>query len=1341
MNKISFLPLLFLMMISTTTLRGQSPNGFEYGEVLSPDGTEWQSPGRLSLNKEAPHAYFFPFATVDQARKVLPENSPYCQSLNGKWKFHWVGNPEERPLNFFDANYDVSAWADIDVPRSWAMAGVQKDGSLEYGIPIYSNQRVIFKHEVKVDDWRKGIMRTPPENWATYKNRNEVGSYLRTFKMPETWKDREIYLNFDGVDSFFYLWINGKYVGFSKNSRNLASFNIGKYLNKAGMDNTLAVEVYRISDASFIEDQDMFRFAGIFRSVSLVSTPKVQIKDIQIIPDLDNEYANGVLNIKTTIDNLEKKKIEGYKIEYSLYANKLYSDENELVANTSASSIVPKIEPSAQSIQERSMKVDNPNKWSAEFPYRYTLVAELKDKKGKVVEIVSTYIGFRKVEVKETKAEDDEFGLAGRYFYVNGKPVKLKGTNRHETNPENGHTVTCEQMEKEIQLMKKANINHVRNSHYPTDPYWYYLCDKYGVYLEDEANIESHEYYYGEASLSHPIEWKDAHVARNIEMVHATINHPSIVIWSLGNEAGPGQNFVYAYEAIKEIDTSRPVQYERNNSIVDIGSNQYPSINWMRSAVQGKMNLKYPFHISEYAHSMGNAAGNLKDYWDAIESTNYFMGGALWDWIDQSHYYYDKETGDRFLAYGGDFGDNPNDGMFSMNGYIFSDLTPKPQYYEVKKVYQNMGAKASDIANGKIEVFNKKYFQNLDDFDMTWALYEDGKIVEKGDTFARPRMQHFPRTSMIYGIPYNFTNLKPQSEYFLKIEYKLKEDMPWAPKGYVQMEEQILVKNSENKPTISQSTGNKSSIQSHIEGNLFVYKGDNFEVKFNKDDGSLYSLQYGATKLIEDGKGPKLDAIRAPVDNDNWMMKQWFANGLHNLKHQAKTYNTYSKPDGTQVLSFNIESQAPRGAKLEGGVSGRYKVVDNDDAFNSNDFKFTSNMVWSIYKDGTVELETAITSNNPALNLPRLGYTLELPQSLSNYTYYGRGPINNFADRKSGQSIEIYQGTVADQFVAWPKPQSTGNREDVRWCALTNTGGSGIIFVADNTMSASALPWSEMQMMLAPHPYQLPKSTSTFLQLDLGVTGLGGNSCGQGPPLVQDRILATPHTFGFAIRPITNRDFISQANISLDGDQPVLVSRDKVGMLTLECKQDGELLYTINGGKEKVYTVPFDMSGGGKITTWNKNNKLLKYTSDYDKLQITPLVVVNASSEEPGETADKLLDGDPTTIWHTAYSVTVAAYPHWIDFDAGKVKNMKGFTYLPRQNGVNGNIKDYKIEVSKDGKNWSSPVAEGSFENGNKLQKVMFTKPVDARYIRFTAISSHNGQDFASGAEFAVIAD
>ncbi|WP_343563248.1 glycoside hydrolase family 2 TIM barrel-domain containing protein [Sphingobacterium sp.] len=1334
-----------LLSLHSTSIIGQTSTapiaGFQYGDMLSPKGNEWESPQLLSLNKELPHASFFSFSNVETARKVLPEHSNFWRSLNGSWKFHWVKTPEERPKEFYEPNYDVTTWETVPVPMSWNIFGIQKDGSLKYGVPIYTNQRVIFQHQVKVDDWRGGVMRTPPQDWTTYVYRNEVGSYRRNFTVPKDWDGREVFLNFDGVDSFFYLWVNGKYVGFSKNSRNLASFNISAFLKKDG-ENVLAVEVYRSSDASFLEAQDMFRLPGIFRDVSLTSAPKVQIRDLAAIPTLDEHYEDGALKITGTVRNLSNKKANGYKLVYSLYKNKLYSDENTLVDQAEVSALVPELEVKGSNSTEALLTVKNPDKWSAELPYRYTLVAELKDKKNKTVETVSTYVGFRKVEIKDTKASEDEFGLAGRYYYVNGKTVKLKGVNRHETNPQHGKVVTREQMEAEVKLMKSANINHVRNSHYPEPPYWYYLCDKYGIYLEDEANIESHQYYYGKESLSHVSEWKNAHVARNIEMVHATINHPSIVIWSLGNEAGPGDNFVAAYDAIKKIDTSRPVQYERNNAIVDMGSNQYPSIDWVRGAVKGTYKLKYPFHISEYSHSMGNAVGNLIDYWEAIESTNFFMGGAIWDWIDQAMYYYDKKTGERFLAYGGDFGDKPNDGTFVNNGLIFADMKPKPQYYEVKKVYQNVAVKAIDMTQGKIELFNKNYFKDLSDYQVQWSLFKDGVVVSgSGGTIAAADLPDARKRKQVV-LPIEYGKLDAGSEYFVKVQFLLKTDKPWANKGFVQMEEQLFVKAAENKPLISAVAKGKNPVL-FKEGELQIVKGDQFLAKFDNNTGSIYSLTYAGKQIIRDGEGPKLDALRAPVDNDNWAYQQWFEKGLHNLKHKVLSSNSYTKKDGTVVLAFTIESQAPYGASLLGGTSGTYTLKEHKDKpFGKDDFKFTSNQIWTIYQDGSIELSSSITSNNASVVLARLGYSLQLPGEFGNYTYYGRGPINNYADRKTAQFIELHKSTVRDQFVAWPNPQNMSNNEDVRWTSLTNKEGQGVIFIAKEHLATSALEYSELELTFAPHPYQLPKSSGVHVHLDAAVTGLGGNSCGQGPPLEKDRVKAAPTSIGFIIRPVQQNDYLAKAGVATAGDAPISFARSSTGEVAVLSGNKAEtVLYTVNNGKANTYKNPFDLRQGGTITAWYQGNEKLKVTQQYSKIETVPMDVVFASSQETGEgDAKNLLDGDPTSIWHTMYSVTVAQYPHWVDFDAASVKTIKGFTFLPRADGANGDIKDYKIQISKDGKNWEE-VMSGTFERNKKLKTVRFEKPVKGRYIRFTALSSQRGDDFASGAEFAVIAE
>lgn len=1332
------------LLFGVSTIQGQefthALQGFRYGDELGPSGKEWESPEDLSLNKELPHSYFFNFKNTSEARKVLPAHSSYWKSLNGTWKFNWVKHPDERPKDFYEKNYNDSKWDDVTVPMSWNIYGIQKDGGLKYGVPIYVNQQVIFQHQVAVDDWKGGVMRTPRKDWTTYIYRNEVGSYRRSFDVPKNWDGREIFINFDGVDSFFYLWINGKYVGFSKNSRNVASFDITKYLNRNG-ENNVAVEVYRNSDASFIEAQDMFRLPGIFRTVSLTSTPKVQIRDLVAVPDLDANYKDATLKVSADIRNLDTKKAQKYKVVYSLYANELYSDKNELVSNVGSVADISAINPQTSTNVITTLSIHSPKLWSAEQPYRYTLVAELKDSKNKTVETISTIVGFRKVEIKETKAQDDEFGLAGRYFYVNGKTVKLKGVNRHESNPSTGKVVSHDQMEKEIALMKRANINHVRNSHYPEDPYWYYLCDKYGIYLEDEANIESHEYYYGKESLSHPAEWKAAHVARNVEMVRANLNHPSIVIWSLGNEAGPGNNFVAAYDAIKAIDKSRPVQYERNNSIVDMGSNQYPSIEWVKGAVKGTYNLKYPFHISEYAHSMGNASGNLIDYWDAIESTNFFMGGATWDWLDQAMYYYDKDTGEKFFAYGGDFGDKPNDGTFVNNGLIFADLTPKPQYFEIKKVHQNVGITASNIEERKIEIFNKNYFVSLADYEMVWSFYEDGKEIERSTLFIGSDSPLGPREKAIYEVPFDYHQLNPQSEYFLKIQFILKEDKPWAEKGFVQMEEQLFVKGLQERPSIA-SIQNKTAINLATEGKFKVISNKDFTAKFDTETGTIYSLNYAGKPIIKDGEGPKLDPYRAPVDNDNWAYQQWFQKGLHNLKHKALSNTIYTRPDGAIVLSFVVESQAPNSASLLGGTSGTYTVKENlDRPFGKDDFKLITNQLWTIYQDGSIELESNITSNDEAVGLARMGYSLQLPTEYGNYTYYGRGPINNYADRKTAQNIELHHSTVSKQFVPWPNPQSMSNNEEVRWAALTDDQGYGVAFIAKDMMSTSALPWSEMELTLATHPHKLPKSSGTHLHLDAGVTGLGGNSCGQGPPLQEDRVNAKSTSIGFIIRPIINNDYSAKAAVLTAGDMPIAITRNRVGEVTISsAKKDAQLIYTLNNGKPIAYTKSIELRNGGLVTAWDKNNDKVKVALSFPKIESVPLRVVFTSSQETGEgTAEHLVDGNPNTIWHTMYSVTVAQYPHWVDFDAAQEQIITGFSYLPRQDGANGQIKDYRIQISKDGKNWGDVVVEDKFEKGGRLQTIRFSQPVKGRYIRFTALSSQNGQDFASGAEFNIL--
>ncbi|MBR1755251.1 MAG: discoidin domain-containing protein [Bacteroidaceae bacterium] len=1413
--------------------------GFAYDQnITAPAGNEWESPQALALNKEQPRAWGFHFPSEEAARGVLPERGAYWQSLDGTWKFHWCRTPEERAKGFEAPAYDVSAWDDIEVPGCWNVQGIQKDGSLRYGVPIYVNQKVIFEHQVAVGDWKGGVMRKPRNpQWTVNEYPNEVGSYRRTFTVPADWKGRTVLINFDGVDSFFYLWVNGHYVGFSKNSRNTASFDITRFLDPKAAEQVVAVEVYRNSDGSFLEAQDMFRLPGIFRSTYLTSVPEVELSDLIVrtaSPMLFQQRGDGTfelteatLNIQSELRNHGKKAAKNLSVEYKVYPVKLYSDETE--AKIKDERLEIKDIPSASTLNSplgacdaslceelSTLNCKGVRSWSAEAPYRYVLTATLKDKKGHVLDVRSTYFGFRTAEIHDTPAEQDEFGKAGRYFYVNGQPVKLKGVNRHETSPWRGHAITHEQMEREVFLMKQGNINHVRNSHYANDPYWYYLCDKYGIYLEDEANIESHEYYYGDASLSHPIEWRPAHIARNIEMVRAHVNAPSIVIWSLGNEAGPGDNFKAAYEAIKQFDTSRPVQYERNNDIVDMGSNQYPSVGWVQFAAGGGKGPKYPFHISEYAHSMGNAGGNLIDFWRAIESSNYICGGAIWDWVDQAIYRPTPAREGRGEAgtmsasgslplrgdlegsflYGGDFGDLPNDGMFCVNGVMLPDLSPKPEYFDVKHVYQNVGVRLDSIwGSGRVEggdgrysrqmvrfqITNKNYFISLNDVDIVCVILRDGfKMAEQVIPMGPPNgMKPIgPRHTEPIVLPINLSNDPDYAAhaYDLRVEFRQKQDMPWAKKGYVQMAEQVhLWDAADTKPiyegysrynptlTITQSEADHRTIIRSKSG-----KTDDqpFAVTFDDDRGTIHFYGLGSdadmTTLIEPSCGPVLDALRAPVDNDNWYYQSWYQNGLHSLQHKAISRKAYTRKDGAVVLNYVVESRGPK-AQIHGGSSGRYTIMDQA---APADFSFTQNIVWTIYPDGTIECQSAITGSDPKVILPRLGYLFRLPTRFeadgSRLAYYGCGPQNNYADRKSGMFPAVYESTVRDQFVAFPKPQSMGNREGVQWLALTDATGHGLVFGAlTGTMCTSALPWSDLQLTTAAHPNELPESDHVYLHLDTKVTGLGGSSCGQGGPLEPDRVYADAHCFGFYIRPTATADTrkISAANYPLRhcGDLPIGITRDAKGDITIVYNEfSGEkVLYSLSPStpsksekskKEKAGKTysgePVNLRDGGTITVWHAETPDVRITRTFERIESVPVTILACSSEEPGENASHLVDGKPESIWHTAYGVTVTKYPHTVDFDCGELKTLKGFTYLPRQDGgMNGNIKGYRIQLSADGKTWSDPVCEGEFERAARLQRVTFPAPQRARYLRFTALSSQNGLDFASGAEFTVLAD
>ncbi|WP_338287380.1 glycoside hydrolase family 2 TIM barrel-domain containing protein [Luteolibacter sp. LG18] len=1278
----------------------------------APTGQEWQQEQNLSRNKELPRATFMAFPDVESAKAVAREKSPWFQSLDGPWKFNWVGNPSERPADFHKPEFDVSKWKDIRVPSNWQLEG--------YDVPIYSNQSYTFKR-----DWPR-VMGEPPKDWPAFKDRNPVGSYRRTFTVPKEWDGKEVFVNFDGADSFFYLWINGKYVGFSKDSRSPADFNITKEL-KPG-ENIIAVEVYRYSDGSYLECQDMWRLSGIFRSVYLQATPKVQVRDVFALPDLDGDYKDGTLSVKTTVRNLGDAAKPVPALSVSLFDA---AGKSVAAADSEAAG---ELAPGAEQVVSLDLKVSDPAKWTAETPNLYTVVVKGAD------EAVSFRTGFRKVEIKN--------GI----YLINGKPVKLKGTNRHEMNPDTGHAVTREQMVQDIIRLKEANINHVRTCHYPDDPYWYELCDTYGIYLMDEANIESHGYYYGEQSLSHPPEWKAAHVQRVVNMVQRDKNHASVVFWSLGNEAGPGKNFQAAHEALKAIDTSRPDHYERNSSIVDVDSTMYPGVDWVQGLAAQK-NRKKPFYICEYAHTMNNAMGNLADYWEAIESSDNIIGASIWEWQDQAIHakeiegkaVVDLERGKpepgvkKIEAYGGNFGDKPNDGLFILKGVVFANRDPKPAFWEVKRVYQDITASAVAGDPGQVEIFNKHFFRDLSGFETRWTLSEDGKEIDGGVlTSVNPG----PRQKVRVTIPFKKIERVAWADYQLRVSFHLKEDAAWQKKGYEVAASQFTSP-SQAKPSRPVLKAEGKLTTAEADGRIVV-SGEGFTAAFDTKSGGLVSLVYGGKEVLAGGS--KFNAFRAFTDNDKWTANAWFNNGLHTLADKADEVKIDPEVKEAVRIVARVKSQGVTSDKVPEQNSGYHKLVTGR-ALGAGDFHFESVYAWTVFPDGTVALDVAGSGVGPVIVVPRLGQRFEVSPELGKFTWYGRGGDENYPDRKTGSDIGLYSKAVKDLFVRYPKPMDMANHEDVRWCALSDDAGNGFVAIPrDDVMSASALSWSAMELMGARHPQDLPESKRTFLNLDDHVLGLGGASCGP-PPMPRDIIRSGPYSFGFVLRPLkAGQNPVEVARPTVPVTEPVVIERNRRGLIELtSATAKAVIRYRINGGEWKNWSAPFVLKTAGKIEAVAA---LEGYVGSAVTSREFPFVLprdtwklVRADSQEKGEgEASHAIDGKPDTYWHTQWQGATPPLPHELVIDLGVNAELAGVTVLPRQDGENGRIGDYEVYASLDGTEWGAPAAKGKFTGGSALERVMFEKPRETRFVRLVALSEIRGNSWSSIAELDVIA-
>ncbi len=1054
---------------------------------------DWENPQLVEINKRPAHATLISFEDAQDAINNPDQASPYYQSLDGEWQFHFVDKPEMVPNAFHQGKYEELTWAPINIPGNWTVQGYDK--------PIYTNVKMPF---------------TPNPPYVP--EDNPTGLYLHRFTIPDAWQDRQIIINFGGVESAFYVWINGQKVGYSQGSRLPAEFDITPYIQPG--ENTVGAMVIRWSDGSYLEDQDHWWMAGIYRSVYLYAKPNVQIFDVFARTEFDTNFQDAVLRVQIKIDETNPTIPADYQGDIAFFDTSIADYQVQLqLINAEGQHVfsAPPIQPIIKSdwsmtIMNFNQSVPAPKKWSAETPTLYTLLLTLLDETGQTVEVVRQKIGFRQVEIKD------------RELLINGQPVLLKGVNRHDHDDVLGKTVTEESMIADIKLMKQFNLNAVRTSHYPNDSRWYELCDEYGLYVIDEANIETHGLY---NKLCHDPTWTTAFLERGRRMVERDKNHPSIILWSLGNESGYGPNHDTMAGWIRGYDPTRPLHYEgaisqysvlvnaderptamptisdgeklrrdgwdMGHLATDLVCPMYPSVDHIIAYAKDTTQSR-PLIMCEYAHSMGNSTGNLKEYWDAIETYHGLQGGFIWDWVDQGLRKVD-DNGQTYWAYGGDFGDTINDQNFCINGLIWPDRTPHPAMYEYKKVLQPISIEAIDLLQGKFKVTNKKYFTDLSEFRGTWELLAHGKIIQSGHL---PLLITSAGQSDTISIDIQPPDLQPGVEYLLTIRFKFTKETLWAPTGHEIAWEQF--KMPYDVPLPEKLPLNNADVLSYnetLEG--IVVTSSTMSLTFNQTMGQLTSLKFGDTEYLK--TGPSLNVWRAATDNDEALimpeeerpLQQWLAAGLNRLEHE--------------VERVTVEQPSPHLIKITAWTIAQAEGCSGE---------FAQQHSYTIHSSGDIVIDNHIETSGELPPLPRLGLRMQLSQDFEHFTWYGRGPHENYIDRNSGAALGLYRTSVDEQHVPYIYPQENGNKTDVRWLALKNEVTCVGLFVsASQPIEASVSHYTADDLYQARHTNELKRRDEVVLNLDVQQSGLGGASCGPG---TLPQYLLQPGTFDFSIR-------------------------------------------------------------------------------------------------------------------------------------------------------------------------------------------------------------------------------
>ena len=1009
---------------------------------------DWENERIYAINKEEGRATFIPFANLEEMKADPAYTHPWERTrssryllLNGNWKFNWVKQPSERPVDFYKTSYDVSGWKEIPVPSNWEMHG--------YGTPIYTNITYPIRNNPPFIQGQRG--------YTVEKEPNAVGSYRREFALPADWKDKEVFIHFDGIYSAAYVWINGKKVGYSQGSSNDAEFRITPYV-KAGK-NTVAVEVYRWCDGSFLEDQDMFRLSGIHRDVYLVASPKVRLRDIHLTSQISDRLDKAELKVKTDVHNY------GKKVQEAAVRVSLLNPEGKPVSSFA----IPagKITGGQENVCEGTTTICDPRLWSAETPSLYTVQLELLDAAGNVLEATSQQYGFRKIEIRNNKV------------YINNALILFKGANRHDIHPQFGKAVPVESMIEDILLFKRFNLNTIRTSHYPNDPKMYALYDYYGLYVMDEADIECH----GNMSLSNRESWEGAYVDRMVRMVERDKNHPSVIFWSMGNESGGGRNFEATYRAAKAID-DRYIHYEGMNDVADMDSRMYPSIESMIE--QDEQPRHKPYFLCEYAHAMGNAIGNLEEYWNYIEyHSKRMIGGCIWDWVDQGinmpgqpadHYYF-----------GGSFGDRPNDNDFCCNGIVTADRQVTPKLWEVKKVYQYITLEPN--AENSIGVRNRYAFLNLHDFNLRYVILKDGVPVAE-EEFSLPDGK--PGEHRAVQIPYS-RYLTPEGEYYLNLEVKLKKDCVWAKAGHIVATEQLLLQKSPNtglQPVAVSASSEESPFKVVEEEKRYLFfRSPGVEITFDKKEGKLTGVRYNGDNMLHLREGWSLNTFRF-INND---VRKWQDTQTEVISFDWK----WSEDNQSAIVTIQLQETV-------GNVKVPYTLT------------------YRLYGNGEIDVDASFTTNDD-FNLPRLSLQAFFNPSLEQLEWYGRGPIENYRDRKNAAYLGKYQSTVNDMKESYARSQTMGGRCDTRWLTLTNKAGKGIKITAADTFDFSALHYTDKDLFEIKYGHALPDiyRAAVVLNLDCIQRGLGNASCGPGPRPAYEIQKNTVYKYAFRMSPFS----------------------------------------------------------------------------------------------------------------------------------------------------------------------------------------------------------------------------